>query len=131
MLGRAVDESSDVAGGTDSRFEVPAPSLRTEGNVTVVENFPAIADRLARDPEAVLGAIQDELGTAASLDDRGRARLTGRFKRDRVASAIESYTDSYVLCPECGLPDTRLVTEDGSTVLACDACGARSPVDDG
>jgi translation initiation factor 2 subunit 2 len=33
-----------------------------------------------------------------------------------------------VLCSECGLPDTRLVTENRTQMLRCDACGAFRPV---
>lgn len=126
MLDRAVRESPDAT-GEGARFEVPAPSVRREGNATVVENFSAIADRLARAPDDLLRHVQGELGTAARVDDGGRARLTGAFDGERVADAVDSYVRTYVTCPECGLPDTHLV-DDGRT-LACTACGARSAVD--
>ena len=127
MLDRAVGESPEAT-GDESRFEVPTPEVRQEGSETVVENFPAVADRLARAPGDVLRFLQTDLGTAAGIDDRGRARLTGSFKPGRVASAVEEYTRTYVVCPECGLPDTHLEDADGATLLVCEACGARSPV---
>jgi len=35
---------------------------------------------------------------------------------------------SYVICSECGLPDTKM-TKDGRTLmLECEACGARRPI---
>jgi translation initiation factor 2 subunit 2 len=129
QLDRAMAETPDIAEG-GSRFEVPDPDVRPEGNVTVYENFQATVDRLSRDEEHVLKFIQTDLGTSASIDEKGRARLTGDFRARRVADAVESYVDSFVRCQECGLPDTRLVVEQGTQVLKCDACGALSPVPD-
>lgn len=126
QLDRAMSETPDIE-DAGSRFEVPDPDVRQEGNSTVVENFQDVVDRLDRDEDHVLQFLQQELGTAAHIDESGRARLTGDFRQDRVADAVEAYTESFVLCPECGLPDTRLVTEQGARVIKCDACGALSP----
>ncbi len=125
MLDRAVEQAPDIE-EEGSRFEVPEPNVRQEGNVTVVENYQGIVDRLDREEEAVLKFVQDELGTAAHIDESGRARLTGGFKQRRVENAVDAYTEGFVICPECGLPDTKLVTERGAEMLRCDACGALS-----
>ncbi|AOW79780.1 translation initiation factor IF-2 subunit beta [Halodesulfurarchaeum formicicum] len=127
QLERALEAKPDIA-AKESRFEVPDPKLRTEGNVTVFENFQALLDRLDREDEHVLKFLQDELGTAAQIDERGRARLTGEFNESRVQAVIDEYVDQYVICPECGLPDTHLTHEQGAELLECDACGARSSV---
>lgn len=126
QLDRAFDELPDIESGGD-RFDLPTPDVRQEGNVTVYENFQETVDRLDRTEDAVLKFLQDEVGTSAHIDESGRARLTGDFTADRIDDAIERYADAYVRCPECGLPDTRLVDEQGTTVLRCDACGAISP----
>ena len=124
-LDRAMDESPEIEGSAD-RFDVPDPEVRQEGNVTVYENFQDTLDRLGRDEDHVLKFLQDELGTSAHIDESGRARLTGEFARDRIGTAVEEYTDEYVICPECGLPDTQLERERGALLLRCEACGARS-----
>lgn len=126
MLDRAVEESPEIQEG-ESRLTVPDPEIRLEGNVTVFENFQSVADTLDRDPADLLQFIQNELGTSAGIDERGRARLTGDFRQRRVADAVDAYTGAFVICPECGLPDTRLVTEHDEELLKCDACGALSP----
>ncbi|WP_276301637.1 translation initiation factor IF-2 subunit beta [Halorussus lipolyticus] len=125
-LERAMDEAPEIQGNGD-RFDVPEADVRQEGNVTVYENFQDTLDRLGRDEDHVLKFLQDELGTSAHIDESGRARLTGEFGQRRIEDAIEEYTDEYVLCPECGLPDTRLEREQGAVLLRCEACGARSP----
>jgi len=126
MLDQAVEETPDIE-GTSERFEVPDPDIRQEGNMTVFENFQAVTDRLSRDEDHVMKFLQNELGTSGHIDERGRARLTGEFRERRIEDAVDAYTEAYVLCPECGLPDTKLKTEQGATVLRCEACGAQSP----
>jgi translation initiation factor 2 subunit 2 len=126
MLDRGLEETPDIEGHSE-RFEVPDPEVRQEGNVTVFENFQAVRGKLDRDEDHVMKFLQDELGTSGHIDESGRARLTGEFGQRRIADAIDEYTEEYVLCPECGLPDTRLEREQGALVLRCDACGARSP----
>ncbi|MFB6090901.1 MAG: translation initiation factor IF-2 subunit beta [Halobellus sp.] len=129
QLDRALEQAPEIAEGGE-RFEVPDPEVRPEGNVTVWENFEATHDRLARDPDHLVRFMQSELGTSAQIDDRGRARFTGEFKQRRVADALDTYVDDFVTCSECSSPDTRLVEEQGTTVLKCDACGALSSVPD-
>ncbi|MBS3761358.1 translation initiation factor IF-2 subunit beta [Halodesulfurarchaeum sp.] len=127
QLERALEEKPDIA-EKESRFEVPDPDLRTEGNVTILENFQDLLGAVDRGTDHVLKFLQDEFGTSAQIDDRDRARLTGQFNKSRVAAAIDEYVEAYVICPECGLPDTNLTREQGAELLECDACGARSSV---
>lgn len=128
-LDRAMDETPETE-GSSSRFSIPDVDVRTEGNVTVYENFRETVDRLGRESDHVMKYLQTELGTSASIDERSRLRLTGSFRQDRIRNAVEAYADAYVLCPECGLPDTKLTTEDGAEMLRCEACGARSAAGD-
>lgn len=124
-LERAMSNTPDVE-GSGERFRLPDPEVRQEGNVTVFENFRAVLDRLDRERDHLMRYLQNELGTSASIDDTGRLRLTGEFRADRIATALSEYADAYVLCPECGLPDTTLEKERGTEVRQCSACGARS-----
>ena len=126
QLDRALSETPDIE-GSDERFSVPDPDVRQEGNATVYENFQSTVDRLGREPDHVIQFLQNELGTSGHIDESGRARLTGEFRQSRIDDAIEAYTEEFVLCPECGLPDTRLEREQGALLLRCEACGARSP----
>ncbi len=126
QLDRALEETPDIDQQA-SRFEIPDPEVRSEGHETVFENFQDVTTRLDRDESHVLQYLQGELGTSASIDEKGRARLTGDFRQSRVADTIDDYAEAYVFCPECGLPDTRLETQQGATVIKCEACGAISP----
>lgn len=127
QLERALSETPEIQQAGD-RFEVPAPEIRDEGNVTVYENFQTTVDALGRAENHLLKFLQSELGTSAHIDESGRARFTGNFRVSRVQDAIDTYVEDFVRCSECGLPDTRLVKEQGAPVLRCDACGALSSV---
>jgi len=122
-LDRALTETDSSSSA--SRFSLPDPSLRADGSFTLLENLNEIVTRCNRDADHVVKYLQTELGTAASLDD-GRLRLTGSFKQSRVREALESYTEEFVICPDCGLPDTKLVEESGTTYRQCEACGERT-----
>jgi translation initiation factor 2 subunit 2 len=130
MLDRGLSEAPDIEGSAE-RFEVPEADVRQEGNVTVFENFQRVCDYLGRDDDHLMKFLQTELGTSGHIDERGRARLTGDFGGDRIEVALEEYAEEYVLCSECGLPDTQLDREQGALVLRCEACGARSATTDG
>jgi translation initiation factor 2 subunit 2 len=125
MLDRGMEETPDIVGGSD-RFDVPEPDIRQEGHSTVFENFQSVVDKLDRRESHLLKFLQNDLGTSANIDESDRARLTGEFDTDRMAEAVEAYIEQYVLCSECGLPDTNLEREQGAEILQCDACGAQS-----
>jgi len=125
MLDRGIEQTPEIEGDSE-RFDLPDVDVRQEGHATVFENFQRVCRDLDRDPDHLLKFLQDELGTSAHIDESGRARLTGEFSEDRIRDAIEAYSERYVLCSECGLPDTNIVREQGTETLTCTACGARS-----
>lgn len=126
-LTRAYDALPERPGDAGSRLTIPDPAGETDGSFTRLTNVGDIADALSRDPEHLHRAIQREFGTSGQFDG-DRARYSGSFTVDDFEAAVEDYVEEYVTCSECGLPDTRLVREDGVEMLRCDACGAFRPV---
>ncbi len=112
---------------TGERFSIPAADIVVEGKTTILRNFEDIVNAIRRDPNMVLTYLLREIGTAGTLDGR-RVVFKGKVTVSQVAERIKSYVDIYVLCQECGRPDTRLIKEDRVSMLECDACGARRPV---
>lgn len=125
-LERALKNLPEIKGSGD-RFVVPEPRLLTEGKTTVLDNFVAIANKLNREPEHIFKYLLRELGTAGKIDG-SRAIFQGRFTTDNIAAIINDYTYEYVICSECGRPDTHLIKSDRILTLRCDACGAHRPV---
>jgi translation initiation factor 2 subunit 2 len=125
-LDRALEQVPDLE-GTDERLSVPDPSTQKDGAFTRLTNLSSIADALSRDPEHVHSNIQRDLGTNGQFEN-GRARYNGNFSPSDIQGALDKYIATYVTCGECGLPDTRLVHEDRTLMLRCEACGAFRPV---
>ena len=113
--------------GSDERFSVPKPHVFAEGKTTVLENFIGIANTLNRDPEHIIKYLLGELGTAGKIDGT-RAVFQGNFSQELLENNINAYVHEYVLCSECGKPDTHLVREDRTLMIRCDACGAHRSV---
>ena len=109
-----------------SRLDVPDPAGETDGAFTRLTNLGEIADALGREAEHVHSNVQRELGTNGQFNT-DRARYNGSFTVADFQAALDEYIAEYVTCSECGLPDTRLVTEDGVDMLRCEACGAFRP----
>ncbi|MCH2453464.1 MAG: translation initiation factor IF-2 subunit beta [Halobacteriales archaeon] len=128
LLAQAFETMPEVV-STHSRWNLPDPVVRPEGNVTVYENFKNTVDVLNREADFVLKFLQNEFGTSANIDETGRARLTGSFSTDRVALVINSFSNTYVICPDCGLPDTKLQEKNNSLMIHCEGCGILSKIE--
>ncbi|MFB6143007.1 MAG: translation initiation factor IF-2 subunit beta [Halorientalis sp.] len=126
-LERAYDELPERS-ASQERLQIPDPQAQTDGAFTRLTNLKAVADALARDPEHVHRVLQREFGTNGQYED-GRGRYNGSFSAGDFEAAIDAYVAEYVRCSECGLPDTKLTTEDRTQMLRCEACGAFRPVE--
>ena len=109
------------------RFSLPELDVLQEGKITVIRNFIDITDRLRRDPQHVLQYLLRELGTPGNIDGR-RSVLKAKIGTSQISERVQEYTDTFVICSECGLPDTHMLKEGRTLVLECEACGARRPV---
>lgn len=109
------------------RFEVPRARVVVIGNRTLIQNFREICSILRREPKHVARFFLKELATAGDIEGDMLA-LQGKFSRAAINKLVRIYTESYVICPICGSPDTRLVKEKRIVFLVCEACGARSSV---
>ena len=111
----------------EDRFTVPTARVFIEGKTTVLENFAENAKTLRRDQDHLMKHLLGELGTAGKIEGT-RAIFSGKFEQEQISTIIKGYVDDYVICSECGKPDTRLVKSDRVLMLRCDACGGHRPV---
>jgi translation initiation factor 2 subunit 2 len=126
MLDRAISNLPEKV-FAQSRFEIPKSDSFTMGNRTVVKNFQEIAQKMSRDPNHLMKFLSGELATSGNFESRG-AVFQGRFNNFQINEKIEKYAHTYVLCHECGKPDTALKKEGRIVFLQCEACGARHSV---
>lgn len=126
MLDRALSKLPEKV-FEKSRFEIPKSDSFTMGNRTIVKNFQEIAHGMNRDPNHLMKFLSGELATSGNFESRG-AVFQGRFSSHQINEKIAKYAAVYVLCHECGKPDTRLFREGRIVFLQCEACGARHSV---
>ncbi len=109
------------------RFEIPKVDVINEGKTTIIRNFIDVCEKIRRDPKDVLKYLLKELGTAGDIEGR-RAVFKSKISEASIQSRFNSYVETYVICSECGRPDTELIRKDRILMLKCDACGAIRPV---
>ena len=113
--------------GTGERFVMPVADVLQEGKQTIVRNMAEILEKLNRRSDHMVPILLRELGTAGSYE-APRLVLQGKVSDDNLTARIGKYVETYVICGECGRPDTHLVKEERTTIVKCDACGAHRPI---
>jgi translation initiation factor 2 subunit 2 len=126
LLKRACSQMPEVSTKRE-RLELPRLLMNTVGMRTIISNFKEIADVLDRDPQHILKFLTREMATAATFHD-SRAIFQGKFRADSFGRLLQRYMDSFVVCPVCKRPDTKIVKEKRLSFLVCNACGARSSI---
>jgi translation initiation factor 2 subunit 2 len=110
-----------------SRFQIPESEVSITGNHTILRNFRGLASALNREPEHLIKYLLRELGVAGHLEGT-QAVFQGKFSQAAVDNRVRRYAEEFVLCRECGKPDTRLERRERIYMLRCEACGARVSV---
>jgi len=126
LLNEAYEKIKPIAGKRE-RFEVPEPKALIEGNKTIITNFLQIASYLRRDPQHLKKYLEKELAAPGKLD-KDRLILVRKLLKERISEKIKSYVGEFVICKECGKPDTELLRQDGFMFVHCLACGAKHSV---
>ncbi len=126
LLEEAYEQLPEVMKKT-SRFDVPEVNVFFEGNKTVLRNFSQVAKALNRDEKHLQKFLTKELG-AYSLVSGDRLVFNKKLFGKKIGEAVKRYISEYVLCPQCGKPDTRFSTLEGVKILKCEACGAWKPL---
>lgn len=126
LLNKAYEKLPQTAKYSD-RFEIPTAETAVQGNQTIIKNFSQICEALRRDPKHLLKFLTKELATPANFDG-SRANLQSKIPQSLIQKKLDTYVKDYVLCKECGRPDTKLSKEDRIIFLKCEACGAKNSV---
>ena len=114
---------------SNERFEIPKIEGRLEGKKTILTNFFNITSYLRRNPEQLQKFLLKELATSGQVEGTWLV-LNNKVPSVKINTKIEQFTKEFVLCKECGKPDTELHkdTSTGITQKHCLACGAKYPV---
>ena len=109
------------------RFNIPNIRGHVQGSRTVLSNFFQIVDSLGREEEHFLKYILKELATPGDIK-KPLVILGRKVGASRINQKITEYAQKYVICKECGKPETTLTKQDRINYIKCNACGARYSV---
>ena len=126
LLHKAYEEVTEPSEDGE-RWSYPEPRVSIEGKTTILENFADIFSALRRDSDHLMKFFLGELGTSGKVDG-SRVIFNGKFEESLFSPLIKSYVDDYVICSECGKPDTKLYKDDRVLMIKCEACGSHRPV---
>lgn len=112
---------------TGERWEIPKVDLMTEGRATVIRNFDFILEKVRREADHLTTYMLREIGTAGDYEN-GRLVFQGNIAPKIIQERLNEYCRIYVICSECGRPDTHLEKDERTTILKCEACGAHKPI---
>lgn len=126
LLNKARSQIPNVA-LKQERLELPRLQFGVIGMRTIIFNFKEIAETLDRDPQHLLKFLSGEMATAASTQG-SRIIFQGKFRKETLERLLERYIESFVVCPICKRPDTKIVKEKRLSFLVCEACGAKSSI---
>jgi len=126
LLNEAYKKIKKVEGSSE-RFEIPRVEGHFEGKKTIITNFFQIASYIRRNPEHFQKFMLKELATSGQKEGE-RLMLNNKIPSEKINQKIEQYVKEFVLCRECGKPDTELVKQDRFSFIHCLACGAKHSV---
>jgi len=126
LLKRARSQIPEIVSKRE-RLELPRIGLSIIGMRTMVYNFKEVAETLNRNPRHLLKFLTREMATAATMQE-ARVIFQGKFSRETLKRLVQRYMESFLICPVCKRPDTKIVKEKRLSFLVCEACGAKSSV---
>ena len=127
LLEEAYGKVKQVVGSSTDRFEVPKLEGYFEGKKTILTNFFQIAAYIRRNPEQFQKFILKEIASSGQRDG-DRLILNNKIPSEKINQKIQDYVKEFVVCRQCGKPDTELIREDRLTFIHCLACGAKHSV---
>ena len=109
------------------RFEIPKASGHIQGNKTVITNFNNILGSFRRDRDHFLKFLLKELATPGVFDGP-RLVLGRKVSASLINQKIQQYAEIFVLCSNCGKPDTQILSRNDLSYLKSTACGAEKQI---
>ena len=110
-----------------ARFEMPVASIFSTKRQTVVRNFSEIAKTIRRDPKHIAKFLFKELAVPGNIVG-DELILQTKVNSSILNQRLNTYVSEFVICKECGKPDTSIDKQDYFVVIKCEACGARRTV---
>jgi translation initiation factor 2 subunit 2 len=111
-----------------SDFQIPVADSLIQGSKTILKNIDQLSDKARRPQEDIAKYLSKELAAPVSINNH-TLEISAKVNQQSLNLKIENYFKTYVVCKECGKPDTKFEQrERGYVTVVCEACGARYTV---
>lgn len=111
----------------NERFEIPKAESMIQGSKTIIKSFNNLMKQMKRDEKHFIKYLTKETATGITKSNN-QLIINGKVNSFQLNKLVENYFRQFVLCPECGKPDTKVITQNKAKLLKCEACGAINPV---
>eukprot|EP00658_Telonema_sp_P-2_P067043 TRINITY_DN55_c0_g2_i12.p1 TRINITY_DN55_c0_g2~~TRINITY_DN55_c0_g2_i12.p1 ORF type:complete len:361 (-),score=173.83 TRINITY_DN55_c0_g2_i12:331-1413(-) len=117
------------------RYKMPKLVAKVEGRgngiKTRIPNCSDIASSLHRSPAVLTKFFGCELGAQSKWDDKEDSCIVNGDHMEKILQSklCESFIPKFVLCPNCGLPETDMKVRKEKIRFQCAACGNESWAD--
>lgn len=113
------------------RYKMQRIQVKVEGKgngiKTVVVNLSSVAQSLARPGSHVIKWFGQDLGAQTNIDPPDdRWIINGSHDAEVLQKSLFTFIEKFVLCDDCGNPETDISIKDDIIRKDCKACGARS-----
>ncbi|NOZ76957.1 MAG: translation initiation factor IF-2 subunit beta [Euryarchaeota archaeon] len=126
LLDRAYSSLPETLKQT-ARFEKPEIVAMIQGKQTVVQNLGEVSKAINRPADMLAKYLIREFGTSGTHDQQHLV-MKGVFRQAQVQEKLDTFLEQFVMCPDCGRPDTKILQERRVSFLKCEACGSRHPL---
>jgi len=109
------------------RFEIPEADAFIEGTGTIIRNFNDIALTFNRPQDHLMKYLSKELAAPVTVDG-SRVIIQRKLKKQIIDDKVRDYAKEFVVCHECGRPDTKISELENQKIVKCEACGAWWPM---
>lgn len=109
------------------RFNIPNIKGHLQGNKTIISNFGQIATTLQRPKELLVKYLEKQMATKGMVEGTFVIFNT-KLSAKKINERVTQFADQFVICKECGKPDTKLSKDTGIFFVRCSACGAKYSV---
>jgi translation initiation factor 2 subunit 2 len=107
------------------RSGIPKLEIEVQGKRTIIKNFISVAKEMQRDPQHISKYLSSSLGVQTKRKNK-QLILRGILSKSKLETTLMDYANQFIICPNCGKPDTILDITKNKTVLSCLACGYKS-----
>ena len=126
----------NINGTDDPFYRYKMPRIETRENAgrkrTYWKNLEIISEKIARDRGFVSKFFNKKLSTSVNWKQKDdELEIGGIYKVSDLQSTLQEMINNYVLCKDCGNPETKLrLKSDGKRMsMKCAACGKKSVLD--